>query len=171
MDSKGFTVIELLAAIAIATIVCFGAIPGMAGILEREQARSATGAMLRSLNFAREHAIYNNTFVSICPSQNGRACEPRSGNYLIVFEDDSGSGKLKSGEQILSVAHLGEKWQTRWRAFGGKPHLTLTAQGFTKHQNGSFHLCPVDSPEEGRRLIVNKAGRGRLGTDREKASC
>jgi type IV fimbrial biogenesis protein FimT len=168
MKAKGFTLVELSMVIAIAGILCFGAIPGLADLAARQESKNTSTSVLRSIAFAREYAIYNQTYTSICPSHDGTACEAGWGSYLIVFKDESGSGKLHSEEDILSVAHLDGGWQARWKAFGGKPQLTLTARGFTKHQNGSFYLCP-NKPNVGpRKVVVNKAGRGRISTGEDK---
>jgi type IV fimbrial biogenesis protein FimT len=153
-------------------VLCFGAIPGLADLAARQESRNASTSVLRSIGFAREHAIHNSTYASICPSRDGIACDGRWGSHLIVFEDEAGSGKLESEEDVLSVAHLGDDWQIRWKAFGGKSQLTLTARGFTIHQNGSFHLCPGRSNLEPRKIVVNKAGRGRISSgEGNKVSC
>lgn len=172
MKQNGFTLIEMLAVIAILGILCFGAIPGLADLAAGQEEKNASTGVLRSITFAREHAIHNSTYASICPSQNGIACAASWGSYLLVFEDKAGSGKLESEEAVLLVTQLGSDWKTRWKAFGGKPQLTLTARGFTRHQNGSFYLCPDKSNLKPRKIVVNKAGRARISTgESKKISC
>lgn len=165
MKSKGFTLIDLLAAISICGIVFFAAIPGWGNWLEREKAAISSRTVQQALAAARESAALSNIPVSVCASMDGTTCEKSWGKQLIVFYDPSHSGELKEPEQLLHTLPLESGWQIRWATFDRKSQLTITGEGYTYHQNGSFYLCPIEDVGIGRRIAVNKAGRSRLVPD------
>lgn len=166
MKTKGFTLLELLSALSIAVIVGFVGLPGLCKLIDRETATAVTNGVVAALAQARADAAVNKIQVSICASSDGLTCATRWGSQLLVFRDPGGEGELEETRDILRTVELESGWKIRWSAFGHKSQLTLTPQGYTKHQNGSFYLCPADG-QMSRVIVVNKAARARLAPDED----
>lgn len=66
---KGFTLLELMIALAVLAIVLALAGPSFTGTLERSRADADTGELLRALNFARMEAINSNQPVTITATE------------------------------------------------------------------------------------------------------
>lgn len=165
MRSKGFTLVDLLTTISIFSVILLTGMPTLTHLVEKEKLGTSSRTVQQALALAREAAALGNMPVSICASMDGTVCEKKWGKQLVVFRDPSGNGQLAGADQVLQVLSLEAGWQVRWSAFGHKPQLTLNGLGYTQHQNGSFYLCPTTDKGLGRRIAVNKAGRGRIVPD------
>ncbi|MGP1665109.1 MAG: GspH/FimT family pseudopilin [Rhodanobacter sp.] len=69
---RGFTVIEILVAIAIASILAAVAVPSLSGFLRNVKLNSISGSLVASLQQARGEAIARNQRVLVCPSNPAR---------------------------------------------------------------------------------------------------
>ena len=78
MDTKreqgGFTLLELMVTLAVASILAVIALPSFRDLLRKNQVSSANNALLADLSYARSEAITRGNIVSICPSSDGATC-------------------------------------------------------------------------------------------------
>ena len=110
--SNGLTIIELLFAIAILTVILSLAIPGMESLRSFSQSTAATQQLMAVLNFARQQSVTHKISVSICPTQNNNNCSHNWRDPLMVFHDSNSSGLRDNGENILKYTDIrndGEK--------------------------------------------------------------
>ncbi len=71
----GFTIIELMVAIAVLGVLMGIGVPGMQSFLQNSRLTSQINLLSTSLAIARSEAIKRNDRVLICVSTNGTACE------------------------------------------------------------------------------------------------
>lgn len=71
---RGFSIIELMVALAVMAVFLVLATPMVSTILEKNHVSSATNSLLGSINYARAEAINRGTYVSICPTADGKTC-------------------------------------------------------------------------------------------------
>lgn len=71
---RGFTLVELMITIAVAAILAVVAVPSFTRAIHRNQVSSASNALLADLGYARAEAITRGTYVSVCPSTDGKSC-------------------------------------------------------------------------------------------------
>ena len=120
--TRGFTLVELLVTLAVATILITVAIPGFRTLIQNNRATTQANELLTGLLLARSEAIKRGIRVSVCSSTNQTNCAG-STNWAtgwIVFTDDSGTaGTLDGTDAIIRV----------WDALSGSPTLTQTAGG------------------------------------------
>lgn len=71
---RGFSIIELMVALAVLAIFLVLATPMISTTLEKNNVSSATNSLLGSINYARAEAISRGTYVSMCPTTDGKTC-------------------------------------------------------------------------------------------------
>lgn len=96
---RGFTLVELLIAVATLAILSAMALPNLSSLASTQRANSAASQVATELLLARTKAI----------SQNGRSIvtfyAPSGGPYRYeIHEDRNGNGTREAGEEIKSVA-------------------------------------------------------------------
>jgi len=97
----GFTLVELMIAVAIVAILAAIALPSFQSSLRSNRAATATNEMLASLSLARSEAIRNNRGASICPSADGAACSASWDDGWIVWVDANEDNTVNPGENVI----------------------------------------------------------------------
>ncbi len=162
MKHRAFTLIELLAALALMGILAWLAYPPFAALTERIHTTSRINALVSLIRFTRHAAISQGNWVTLCPAV-GEACS-NSRDWqggIMSFADLNRDGARQPGEAVLayqSALDPGER--LRWRSFRQRNYLQFRPEGYTNWQNGSFHYCPASGdPRFGKVLIINIQGR------------
>ncbi len=70
----GFTLLELIVTVAIATIVLTLGVPNFQSMLQNNRVRTALSDLTTDLNLARSEAIKRGTNVTVCKSSDGANC-------------------------------------------------------------------------------------------------
>ena len=101
----GFTLIELMAGLAIMFILLALAVPSFRELSARNQLSAATNDLLMGLQLARSEAVRHATRMTLCPSSDGSSCTkdtPWSAGW-ILFHDPNDSGSPDKGERLIQV--------------------------------------------------------------------
>jgi len=161
---SGFTLIELIIAIAVAAIVLSLGVPSFERVIERNQLSTNINKLVSTLNLARSEAIKRNQRVKICDSSDGATCG--AGNYelgWIVFVDENNNGVLDNpNEELIQV------YETLPSNFTINPNLTLGANDVSYQTNGranrdgNFILCKNNDVTKGKVIILDMSGRARV---------
>ena len=75
---KGFSLIELMIAISVITLLITVAVPSFNGTMMKLRASTIADALITSLHFARSEALSRNERVAVCANTN---TDPASANY------------------------------------------------------------------------------------------
>lgn len=165
----GFTILELVITLAIMLIIIFIGIPSMKKLYLTQHMASHVNAFVSMQRYARQSAIFNQSLVTMCASDDGTQCLAKKYWHegMIIFIDKDGDKSLDDEDRLLKFYKTqANDIQVTWRAFQNKSHLQFRSNGWTNHQNGTFRFCFDDeAPTFNRALIVNRAGRARLSTD------
>ncbi|TQV71201.1 prepilin-type N-terminal cleavage/methylation domain-containing protein [Exilibacterium tricleocarpae] len=166
---RGFTLLELLLALAIIAILVSSATPALTHLYRSVQADMARHRLNALLNFSRYTALAHRKTVALCPASDDLACGEDWTNGIVVFVDTDEDGERDDDEEVLRVSPTFEsRSKLTWRAFRGKPYLQFTSSGVTRTQNGRFSYCPPSGENSYRRqLIVHKTGRVRYASAKE----
>lgn len=148
---KGFTLVELIVIIAIATILFGMGIPSFRSMMQNTRLATQANAFVSDLNLARSEAVKRGEPVALCKSANGSTCVttgtwqqgwivrvPGTGELLRV------RGELKGGMTLTGNANVANS-------------ITYRANG-TVTQQGTVKLC---AQERGVNIIINMGGRAR----------
>ena len=162
MRGAGVTLPEMLAVVAIFSLVMGFAVPSFKGLLHRSQATSSINWLVRSIHFARQNAILKNQNVTICPNRSSaNRCEGKWQEGLIVFSDANQNATIDGRDLVLArFAPDQLKGSIIWRSFRNRQYLQFTPFGFTNSQNGNFTYCPDDDNlKYARQIVLNAQGR------------
>jgi len=103
---RGMTLVELLVAVTLVTILLVVGIPSYQGISTANRMAGEMNALISDLQYARSEAVKQGQTVTICVSSTGNNCS-NSANWAsgwIVFSDADGSQTVNSGEPVLRGA-------------------------------------------------------------------
>jgi type IV fimbrial biogenesis protein FimT len=109
---RGFTLIELMVALAVMAIVLGFAVPGFQSMVNSNRLAGASNELMASLQTARMEAIRRNRRVAICASANPNAgddatCAGSGVHGWIIFVDTNTDGDFdKVGDTLVRVASL-----------------------------------------------------------------
>jgi len=168
--SRGFTLVELAAVLAIVGILVGIAAPAMTATMKSVQLSSASNDLFGSLLLARSEAIKRSGHVVVCTSADGLACT-RTGGWeqgWIVFLDSNNDGMHGSGEAVIQrVQTLALELRVNGNLNVGR-YVSYSPTGATRlvgggFQSGTFTLCQQSAgPGEARQIIISSSGRPRV---------
>ena len=155
---SGFTIIEMLVAMAVAAILLGFALPAFDTFIEQRNMTSRVNGFMSAVNLARSEAVNRGAEVSIqtvdasdnanewgpgyCVVVGTPGNCPADPNVLIRTFDDSGAATMDATGGLNGVATL---------TFNGRGLMTLGGQG-------TIEICEVDVAN-GREVAVNTIGR------------
>jgi type IV fimbrial biogenesis protein FimT len=113
----GFTLMELMFTILIASILLGLGVPTFREFSRSNSVAAAQNELVTALSLARSEALRRNRPVSVCSSTDGSSCgdETEWGSGWIAFIDRGTPGEVDGDDEVLQV------WQP------ADSHLTLTA--------------------------------------------
>jgi type IV fimbrial biogenesis protein FimT len=168
-DELGFTLVEVMAVVAIAAILIGAAVPPLAELIRSAQLTSATNDMFADMMLARSEAIKRNSRVVLCKSADGTACVTAGGweQGWIVFHDINNNGVRDGAEEVLSRGHPLSKDLSITGNQNVSRYVSYAPTGTTKLVNGGFQagtitLCEHLAAAAARQIILSSVGRPRV---------
>lgn len=150
-SSQGFTLLELMTAIAIMGILLSIGVPTFTNMIRGSQIAAESNDLLAALNLARSEALKRGVRVSVCAlAEDLESCsdEPDWSRGWILFDDDAGvlPGTLDASDTLL------QSWEAP--ADGVTLSTTTPVVSFSRMARTEFPL-PADLPLK---IQVSKAG-------------
>ena len=174
--AAGFTLLEMLAALAIVAVLVLVAAPSWSSWQQRRQLQAEAEAMLGSLAFARAQALMHQQRVTLCPSIKGEVCDAGGSVSValqgawhvgwIVFVDGNRNGLREADEPLLQqrtasprgVQILGRSNLSQSMAYGAHGGSEGVYGQFLA---GTLDLCAAGQAE-GWQVVLSSLGRARL---------
>ncbi|MDR5903628.1 GspH/FimT family pseudopilin [Halomonas icarae] len=160
----GFTLIELIVAIAVLAIMVTWAVPSFQQFTARNEVAAEVMRLKSALAMTRSAAITRRGTVTLCPSVDMSQCAISNNAdgkawlaTLAIFE-----GRGEPGDTLLRT--LGESRLPAITYRNDNRPVRYKALGRTMGYNGTFRLC--GGQEEGASVIVSNAGRVRVESSR-----
>lgn len=164
----GFTMIEVLIALMILSILLSAAVPAFSAYLAETRARTAMAHMQSLFAYARFEAVRSGRTTTLCALDANGKCARNWGeeHAISVFRDLNGNRRLDADEALLrSVRWPIEQGRLFWRASLAASHLSFDSRGAT-WQNGTLIYCPKNrDARHARALVISQTGRAYLTRD------
>jgi type IV fimbrial biogenesis protein FimT len=161
---RGFTLIELMIALAVAGVLMALAAPSFQQSLAGNRLSSGASELAGAVQLARSEAIRANRRVTLCRSEDGSACSGAASTWpgWILFVDTDGNGVRDVGEPVVKAGTFDAPLQvlssTNLTALGES--ITFRGDGIARAANGTTLLAatlavclPVLQPAENVREI------------------
>ena len=167
---RGFTLIEFMIVVAVATVLLGFGVPSMTALLNSNKLTAASNSLLSSMRLARSEAFKRGGRVVLCKSVDGAACIMSGGweQGWLVFHDENGNGEHEQGEAVIergnplpaSLRITGNSSIARYMSFVANGATRIATGGF---QAGTIVVCNVSaSGGEARQIVMNAFGRPRV---------
>lgn len=170
MFRRGFTLVELMAVLAVVAVLMSFALPSFQRLLSAQRGAAAMNQMVAAVHAARSLAVTSGRMTTLCPGAEG-ACVGRNQWHrgALIFIDDNANGELDGDEQVnRALPPLTPGERIYWRSFRNRSYLQFRPRGHTRWQNGHFLYCPPDADATlARMAVLNAAGRLRIARDRD----
>lgn len=173
---RGFTLIELIAVLAIAAVMMSVALPDLRQMIRSQQLKAAVNDLFGAIELTRSQAIARGRKVELAAA-GGEAPDWRSG--WVVFVDQDGDRQPGAGEEVI-MRHgplaEGIAVDTAFSSQQGAPYLAYNSMGRSCSDTSSlaarWGTLSMAADRQTRRIKINMLGRARIcDPARDGASC
>lgn len=164
MRARGFTLLELMVAVTVATILLTIGVPSFFRMISENQRLTNSADVFGALNYARSESIARNNEVVMCPSADEAICGADAAwheGWIIYVNLDRATGGTEpdSGETLIRThGPLSGDFNLTSDEF---PDRVIYLPSGRPADSGRFRLCPGGSGSEGRAIEVTSTGRPR----------
>ena len=157
--AHGFTLIELMIVVSITLIIISLATPSFGSLIRRSQVESKANVVFDMFQLARNIAIRQSQFITICPSEKGTGCSDTWQDGVMAFIDRDHDRQLSSDEEVINF----QPGTTSSILQGNQPYFTYSPLGTLKGRMGSIIACSKSTDNAvSVRLLVSLMGRVRI---------
>ena len=163
--ATGFTLIELMIALAVIGILLGIALPSYESFMEASRAGAAKSALMSSLSTTINRAATTGHQAVLCPSQDSTSCSAAIhwSHGWIAFFDLNGNRERDTDEAlILSEPALTGK--VRLTTTTGRTRIVIQPNGGNAGSNVTFTFCDGRGPAKAQTIVLSNEGRLRYGT-------
>lgn len=164
---RGFTLVELMVAIAVVAIISAIALPSMSHFLVKMRVNNEISELQRLLLTARNMAINTGKNTTVCPLS-GTSCTNNWQNEISVFTNDSNSvdnDKYDSTtEELIKIKEAiksGDKLQFAHTSI----IYTPSGQLLTPTVASIYKYCPKGEADSARGIDISISGRSHTSSD------
>lgn len=169
MRAHGFTLLELLATLAMGTILLAISIPSYSFFINANRLVTVTNSMVASLHLARSEAIKRRLRVTVCKTGNAMIAMPSCDTTAswqqgwLVFVDGGAKGVIDSSDILLWVQGQASSTATITTGINYGSFISYLPNGVSQGSmglaNGTLHICVANDQRD---IIINTTGRIRL---------
>ena len=162
LKESGITLLELLIAVAVASLLLSAGVPGFRNVILDNRLVSQTNEFVTAVSLARSSAVRFQRNATVCASTNFNATVPTCAagtdwsTGWIVWVDKDRDGATDANEVIAVNGPLSDSTTFSSTAVSS---FTYDALGFGVTAGDALTLCDGRSNETGRVINVNNVGR------------
>lgn len=136
-SNKGFTLLEVLATVAIATILLFSTTP-LVNAFNHSNAVDST-ELMNLLHQARKTAVFTESKVIVCPMDESKQCTNNWSLALSSFQD-SNANHVFDADDVLLQSVQNQALTVRWNSANNSPFISFNADGGAGENIGKISL-------------------------------
>ena len=170
---SGFTLMELVTALAVAATCTMVGVPALRAFAQQQRAVAAMNRLSAHLANARVTAITHGRPVVACPADPSAMGCVQGADWSrgwIAFLDPDGDRRPDRSGEIVAVEQAPAGGVLRVLTSAGRPQVRYLPDGRAAGSNATFELCDVDGRLLGK-VIVSNMGRTRTERPAEPLSC
>jgi type IV fimbrial biogenesis protein FimT len=158
--ASGFTLTELMIAIAVLGILLALAAPSLTGVINANRLTAQANEVVASLQLARSEAVKRNARVVVCRSLDGSTCTTASGQGQWVTFVDADASNTAQAAEILQVSAITPPVQVS----NLEDNITFRPDGMATDGTGALlattiTVClPTQNPADNQRAVRLAAG-------------
>ena len=156
--SYGFTLVELLVALLVASVLLTVAVPLFSNMVDKMRVRTTLDTVVEAIRTARVTAVEQKIDMKICGLANDGTCSGAAADW------DSGVVVAKIHEDLSEeVVYQVRFKEAVWvKVNGGVYNIYINKQGWSAGSADSNLICKaVGENRFGYRVVINRAGRVR----------
>ena len=161
MRADGYSLFELLMTMTLVALVLTLGIPSFGSIVANHRIRVEVDALFHAVHLARKSSIARRRVVTICPSDDGRDCEPgfdwSTGWIMFVNTDRDYPVVRDDDEAILNYHPVDENA----RIMSNRKTFTFRSTEL-RATNGTLVFCDRRGRATARALVISYTGRPRV---------
>lgn len=143
-NQAGFTLIELMVTVVIASILAATAIPSFSNMIKNGRTMSVYNGLVSELAYARSEAVKRSQNVSVCARASDTSCASSTADWSdgwLVYVETINNSSLDAGEEILRVNQkLLNDLTLKVHDFNNTAVITYRPRGNTSSP-GYFTVC------------------------------
>lgn len=159
---SGYTLVELVTALAVAALLAALAGPPVSRLLAEIRMLNGLHALTSSLGLARMAAVTAGVPVTVCPSADGRSCRTDLtwDDGWIVYRDPARRPQPASPGAVL-LHQQAPGGALRIRGTAGRHRVRYQPSGLSGGNNQTLRVCAGTPGRHVGNVVVNMAGRPR----------
>lgn len=168
---RGFTLLELLCAIAVMTTLTMIAATQWRPLIDTIEASAVHSHIARAFADARMTAVYKKSLTTVCPLNENRECINNWNSDISVFVDPTNQKKVLSDDQIQYVYRLSENGHLLSSYAGSqrRRYFQFKPDGGVNGSIGHLIWCPASGNEKkASQVRINFGGRLHWAVDNDK---
>ena len=163
--SKGFTLLELLLAITISTILLLVVPPSLQMLIAHTECEYHSYSIQNALASARNHAITINERIVACMADEDNKCVNSNFTHLMLFIDKNADNTLTLNNQNSDIILLSNNdLSSSIKISTNRQEYVFQADGSIAGTPGTIHVCNSINNKDNYKIIVAMSGRIRRQT-------
>ncbi|QYJ98704.1 GspH/FimT family pseudopilin [Shewanella alkalitolerans] len=157
-NKNGFTLVELMVTITVASIILTIGIPSLVSVYENVRVNRNIEKINNILTFARNQAVSYGRTVNVCAYASATSCGTDWGKGIRIY--------VATGNKTLRVI---DGFNNNDAISGPGTELTFSSEGLSP-SNGTFIYCPSGKANASKSVTVSSSGLINYGTDNQACS-
>ncbi len=159
----GFTLIELIIALSMLSILTAYAIPNYRAFKQNKTMTAEVNRLVATINYARNKSIMLQEHVILCATNSYVSCDGNSQWHVgwMVFVDHD-RNRQYGADDLMLQNEMSMANGLAAKASNGRPLIRFDQTGFAPGTNLSIRFCDQRGAEFGKAIVVSNAGRPRL---------